>query len=756
METMGQKEIRRGDQAGLMLKAGIIGGGKACRDLLEYLMAGRLSHLGLEIIGVADLNPSAPGLVLAKELGIFVTDDFQELYRLPGLNLLIELTGSMSIREKMIKTKPLEVSSIDHRGARLIWDLIQMELEKARIQQEAEEKIKRERDWVQKILDSLPDQIIVLDPEFNVIGANKRFLDETSLELDNVLNKKCYEISHPRAQTCNVEDKDCPMKRVLNSFTGYTTIHSYLDTDGKTVYEEVIATPIIENGKVLQVIEAIRNVTDRIFLAKELQEMELKLSQFLESAHDIICIKDLDGRYIYINPAGLQLINLKKDDVIGKTDKDIFPESLARRIREHDLKVIREKRTLSFLEHMKVNNVTRYFHTVRFPILDYKGNMVSFAIISRDMTEEKELEEQVREAKEYLENILTNTTDIVITTNLEGKIVTFNRAGEVILGYTKEELIGREASILWRDPEERKRVMEAVMEYGAITNYNTVLLSREEKEIEVSLALSLLKDGKGGIIGTVGIIRDITEENRLRKRVLEQERLAAVGQTVAGITHCMKNIINGLKGGAYLVETGIKRGDDQLLKEGWEGVKKSIDWIGRLSLDMLSYCRESGTGILPVDINGILKESVEMLLPAFREAGIEIVTKGEIKALIPTDPDGLKRVILNLLSNAVDAVKEKEYPKGETPRVELFLREDEDFVLLSIKDNGIGMDEETQRKVFRRFFTTKGSKGTGLGLCVSHKVMQEIGGEIEFESQKGMGTLFQIKIPKHPFRKALL
>lgn len=749
MEEQGQKGLRRGAQAAVKLKAGIVGGGKACRDLLEYLTEGRLSHLGLEIIGVADPNPDAPGYVLAKEMGIFVTHDFQDLYNLPGLNLLIELTGSMAIRERMIRTKPLDVSSIDHRGARLIWDLIQMELEKQRIQQEAEKKVKQERDWVQKILDSLPDQIIVLDPEFNVIGANKRFLDETSLEYKDIIMKKCYQISHPRSDKCHVEEKDCPLTQVLKTKKPYTTIKSYVNTDGKTVYEEIIATPITDkDGNIIQVIENIRDVTDRIFLAKELQEMELKLSQFLESAHDIICIKDLQGHYIYINPAGLQIINKKKEEVIGKTDLDIFPKSLANNIRRHDLEVIKQKKTLSYVEHMKLHDTVRYFHTVRFPILDYNGEMVSFAIISRDMTEEKKLEDQVRAAKEYLENILTNSTDIVITTDLDGRIVTFNKAGEHILGYTKDEILGKPAEILWKDPQERKRVVQLVMDQGAVTNYNTVLVGKEGHEVEISLSLSLLRDGQGKVIGTVGISRDITEENRLRKRLMEQERLAAVGQTVAGITHCMKNIINGLKGGAYLVETAIKRKDDDLLKEGWDGVKRSIDWIGRLSLDMLSYCRESGTGLLPLNLDELVKEALEMLMPSFKEAGIQVEIFGKIQGQVLTDPDGLKRILLNLLSNAVDACREKEYVGEERPKVEIHLTDLEKYFVIEIKDNGIGMDEVTKEKVFTRFFTTKGNKGTGLGLCVTHKVVQEIGGEIEFQSQKGVGTTFRVILPK--------
>jgi PAS domain S-box-containing protein len=331
-------------------------------------------------------------------------------------------------------------------------------------------------------------------------------------------------------------------------------------------------------------------------------------------------------------------------------------------------------------------------------------------------------------------------------------VVTFNRAGEEILGYTKEELVGRPAEILWKDPGERARVIQMVMEQGAVTNYKTSLVGKQGQEVEISLAISQLKDPKGRVLGTVGISRDITEESRLRKRLLEQERLAAIGQTVAGIAHCMKNIINGLKGGAYLVETAIKRRDESLLKEGWEGVKKSIDWIGRLSLDMLSYCRESATGLIPVDLGALLRETVDMMMPYAMESGVHLRLTCEVKGTFYLDSDGVKRMLLNLISNAIDACREKEYTAIEKPLTEVVVTELSERILIEVKDNGTGMGEEEKSKVFKRFFTTKGNKGTGLGLCVTHKVVQEMGGEIDFDSQKGKGTTFKVYLPKLPYK----
>ena len=602
--------IRRGSQSRVPLKAAIIGGGKACDDLLLLFSQERLNRLNMEIVGVADSAPNAPGISRAKDMGIYTTDDFRRLYTIPGLNLLIELTGSNDVREDIIRTKPLDVSSIDHRGARLLWDLVQIETEKQVLQREAEQKLR----------------------------------------------------------------------------------------------------------------------------------------QFLESAQDIICIKDLQGRYLYVNPATMHYIGIPRNEVIGKTDAEIFKGSLARAMAAHDQDVLDQQRTLFFNEKMTVNGQTYHFHTVRFPILNDQGETISFAVMARDMTEEIELQEEVRQNKEYLENILANSSDMIITTNLKGRIVTFNSAGEHLLGYSRDEISGAGIDTLWKEPASRQELMAEVETRGAVNNFPAVLVSKMGNEVEVSLSLSQLRDNDGRVLGTVGISRDVTEENRLRQQLMEQERLAAVGETVAGITHCMKNVLNGLKGGSYLLNVGLKRNDTKLLEEGWGNVQKGIERISRLSLDMLSYCRDSRPALLPTDPVKLARETVDLIAASADQEGIAISCGGQEGPLVRLDPEIIGRALLNLVSNAVDACREKSYPKGKTPQVDVQVKRGKEDLRFIVTDNGAGMTQETRNKLFSRFFTTKEGRGTGLGLCVTEKIVAEHGGRMTVESAPGKGSVFTIWI----------
>jgi signal transduction histidine kinase len=262
-----------------------------------------------------------------------------------------------------------------------------------------------------------------------------------------------------------------------------------------------------------------------------------------------------------------------------------------------------------------------------------------------------------------------------------------------------------------------------------------------------------LRDSKGRVLGTVGISKDVTEENRLRRQLIEQERLAAVGQTVAGVTHCMKNVLNGLKGGAYMLNVGIKRNDSELLEEGWGNVQKGIDRISKLSLDMLSYCRDRKPNPVPTDPLKLARETAEVLSKSAEQEGIEIRCNGDDGPPVNLDPDTIGRALLNLISNATDACREKSYDPEETPLVEIMVKRNKKEFLFLVRDNGVGMNEEVRKRLFTRFFSTKDAGGTGLGLCVTHKIVEEHGGTIEVKSSPGNGSTFTIVLkgiyPEH-------
>jgi signal transduction histidine kinase len=232
--------------------------------------------------------------------------------------------------------------------------------------------------------------------------------------------------------------------------------------------------------------------------------------------------------------------------------------------------------------------------------------------------------------------------------------------------------------------------------------------------------------------------------------MLNAERLAAVGQTIAALSHHIKNILQGLKSGGEILKMGLDDMDKPLLQQGWKLTEKNLGKIQDLVMDMLSYSKEREPDIKPTDLNEVVRDVTELLAGRARERGVRLTSRlDDTLPRIPADPEGIHRALLNLVSNALDAVEEVENPQvvvgaGREPIVDpskgAWLR-------IQVRDNGHGIPPEKLADIFRPFVSTKGARGTGLGLAVSRKILREHGGDIVVRSEVGKGSLFHMRLP---------
>ena len=209
-------QIIRGKQANVLLNAAIVGGGNACYNLLMLLDRDRSSRLKIKIIGVADINSESPGFRYAKEAGLFTTNDFHDLYGLDDLNLIIELTGSRNIVDRIYESRPPHVSVMDHVTIRLLWDLIQMEVEKNSIEREWERYLDMVRKQNKVIPDSLPYRIMVVNMDKTIETVNQTFLNAFDLTEEMVLGKPCYEIRQGKGRPCRSDGTNCYIDDHIN------------------------------------------------------------------------------------------------------------------------------------------------------------------------------------------------------------------------------------------------------------------------------------------------------------------------------------------------------------------------------------------------------------------------------------------------------------------------------------------------------------------------------------------------------------
>lgn len=228
--------------------------------------------------------------------------------------------------------------------------------------------------------------------------------------------------------------------------------------------------------------------------------------------------------------------------------------------------------------------------------------------------------------------------------------------------------------------------------------------------------------------------------------LLKAERFAAMGQTITVLSHHIKNILQGMKGGGYLIETGLKQSNDEFVSQGWGIVERNQNRIYDLVTDMLSFSKDRVPKLQPGDLNTVCQEVAELAASKATENGVQFQFRPDDQ--VPEgwfDQEGIHRAVLNIVMNGIDAVAETE--NGEVI-LQTSYDSNADVLLVAVTDNGPGIPEDQRANVFHLFESTKGAGGTGIGLPVSRKIIREHGGRILIESEPGEGTRFTLTWPR--------
>jgi PAS domain S-box-containing protein len=383
------------------------------------------------------------------------------------------------------------------------------------------------------------------------------------------------------------------------------------------------------------------------------------------------------------------------------------------------------------------------FYVVTTSPLSREKNGVAHVIeMATDITQVRGLEEELKKAHDFYESLVRNSATGILAVDMLGSVRIMNPAARALLNWGA------------RRPPSPERLREMLPEEflageprnGEPLNIPEVLLrAADGQEIPVRfLAVELKSHGKS--LGSAAFMEDLREIKRLEQEKLEAERLGAVGQTVAGLAHTIKNVLMGLEGGMYMVDTGLHQGDAGRIADGWQILQRNFEKTTTLVKDFLSFAKGRLPELRPTDPNAIARGVVELYQDAAARQGVELLFEaGEEVREAPLDPNGMETCLTNLVSNGIDAAMLREQPGG---KVIVRTREENGDLVVEVADNGCGMDQEVQGKLFTTFFTTKGGKGTGLGLLTTRKIVQEHGGRIEMDSVTGQGSIFRIRLPR--------
>lgn len=258
------------------LKMAIIGGGERCRSLLRILEAGKLTGMDVEIVGVADINPDAAGFVCAREQSIFTTENYEDLFTIPGLELIVNLTGRIDVSGEISAKKPDTVSVLDSKASRLFQEIVKAVLDSGEQIEAQKEELKLSHSFIRTLAEVTVVGAMVLDLNNRVVWINKAALKGSRLRREEALGKFCFQISHNSSLPCDMDDSFCPMKETLKTGQSSHAIHEHV-YDDRAVYCDVSTFPLFNSkGEVAQVLEVIRDITEELNDRVEQRTMSIK------------------------------------------------------------------------------------------------------------------------------------------------------------------------------------------------------------------------------------------------------------------------------------------------------------------------------------------------------------------------------------------------------------------------------------------------------------------------------------------------
>ena len=397
--------------------------------------------------------------------------------------------------------------------------------------------------------------------------------------------------------------------------------------------------------------------------------------------------------------------------------------------------------------------------------------------LEQGRTQLQQSAQELRGTKETLENIVQSSVDAIVATDPKGRITFANRSmQELILGRAgqKEKLIGVPMARLYSGGlAVARKIMSILQEHGQLMNYETTMVS-EGRVIPILTSASLLKDERGAVIGTLGVIKDLTEKKNLEEDLkkaqadlVQTEKLAAIGRLASGVAHEMNDPLTSILTFGNLLREDTREGDPS--RESLDIIVKEATRAKRIVSDLLSFSREAKPSLEWVDLNDMMNISLLLLEKQGVMEGVEVQLDlaGELP-LVRADAGQMHQVFTNLLLNAVQAMnsntplKDPSEPGRYGKKLFLHTRfcENPDeslsipsspagpFIRVVMRDTGSGIAPENLDKVFDPFFSTKGTgEGTGLGLYIVSGILKNYGAEYHLESTVGQGTTFTVDFP---------
>jgi len=502
-----------------------------------------------------------------------------------------------------------------------------------------------------------------------------------------------------------------------------------------------------------------------------LRESESRFRKLAETAPFGLTISDTEGEFEYINPRFTEIFGYTLKDVPDKKTwfEKAYPDL------DYRKKVMQTWTRDSNDLQLKGGVSERIFQvtckdgshkTIRFrnvSIAKHKQSLTYEDITIQEEARQKLLENQKKykllykksKMEEHLyRSLIESSADAIIIYDLEGKAQYVSPTFTEIFGWSENEVLSRRIPFVPdSEKSETTRIIECVVSEGVpCRNFETKRLTKDGDIVEVSISASRYNDYKGNPAGMLVIIRDIAEKKKLEAQLQQAQKMEAIGTLAGGIAHDFNNLLMGIQGNTSLMLMQVE--EDHPFYEKLKSIEDQVQSGSKLTGQLLGYARQGRYEVKPININDIVKETADTFGRTKKEITVHMKLDQNLHG-INADRTQIEQVLLNLCVNAWQAMPgggdlflETRNVSYEEMNGKVYKVKQRDYVLLSVRDTGVGMDPEIVDKIFDPFFTTKDmGHGTGLGLASVYGIIKGHGGYVDVETKKGKGSTFRIYFP---------
>jgi len=598
--------------------------------------------------------------------------------------------------------------------------------------------ISRSQQGYRDLIDSFDDVLIALSLEGEIRAANRRFSDLVGLNFQQIIGKKLSEFLDESGGQ-GIADAQEGITRFLERRNWSGIVQVRLKNRNAVYYFDCVAHAMVRDDAVHGITVLARDVT-------AFRRNEARFTELFETLQEGIYIVTPEDRIMDANPALVRILGYdSKDELLVRKVSDIFPDESLRNIvrSEVDRQPVLEGREIMLIR--KDGKPIICLNTAA-AVRDASGKIIRYQGALMDVTARREIERRLHKQQEFARRLVDSFPDVIFVVDTQARYTFVSPNVKEVLGMDVEETMAKSfADCVHPDDQSMTKSLFADIASGK-QNFGSLEVRIRHKAGDwryIRAHFSPLSAEAGGIDGVVISSRDVTELKRLSEQLIQAEKLAAIGQMLAGVAHELNNPLTAILGVTELVRE--REGLDDAMKRQLDLTHRQARRAARIVQNLLEFARPAAPQRKPVDINNILERTLQLHEHSLRRNSIEVsFQQQEGIANVVGDASQLIQVFLNLIINAEQAICEVR----DSGRIQVRVASSSRKVTITIQDDGVGISQEAASKIFDPFYTTKRpGGGTGLGLSICVAILREHGGTVEAQSLPAGGSAFTVVLP---------